>query len=227
MKKINIAIDGFSSCGKGTLAKALSIHLNYIFVDSGAMYRAVTLAVIKNNIDYNNLEAIKNLLKNINISFEYSEDDGFYYTCLNGKQIENEIRTMAVNQLVSQISKIDEVRTFLVKQQQNIGQNKGVVMDGRDIGTVVFPDAEIKFFLTAEPKIRAQRRFDEMRSKGNTEVSFEEVLDNLKSRDRIDSSRENSPLKKSDDAIEINNSYLNKEEQFQLALKYIFEEINS
>ncbi len=227
MKKINIAIDGFSSCGKGTLAKALSIHLNYIFVDSGAMYRAVTLAVIKNNIDYNNLEAIKNLLKNINISFEYSEDDGFYYTCLNGKQIENEIRTMAVNQLVSQISKIDEVRTFLVKQQQNIGQNKGVVMDGRDIGTVVFPDAEIKFFLTAEPKIRAQRRFDEMRSKGNTEVTFEEVLDNLKSRDRIDSSRENSPLKKSDDAIEINNSYLNKEEQFQLALKYIFEQINS
>lgn len=227
MKKINIAIDGYSSCGKGTLAKELAHELSYVFIDTGAMYRAVTYAIIQQQVNIEDVVAIKELLNAINIEFKYDVETNYYNTYLNGVNIEKEIRTMEVSSMVSPVSKIGIVREALVKQQKKIGESKGVVMDGRDIGTVVFPDAELKLFMTALPEIRAERRWNELKAKGNNQISFEEVLDNLNQRDYQDSNRENSPLKKAEDAVVIDNSNLNREEQRELALKLALEKIYS
>ncbi len=226
-KKINIAIDGYSSCGKGTLAKELAKELHYLFIDSGAMYRAVTLAILRNDIEINDVVAIENLLPKLAISFEYNATLHHYQTLLNGDNIETEIRTMEVSNWVSPVSKIEAVRDFLVKQQKAIGTNKGVVMDGRDIGTVVFPDAELKIFMTARPEVRAQRRLTELRQKGDINTTFEEVLENLRSRDLQDSTRLNSPLKQAEDAIVIDNTNINREEQKLLAYKLAYGKIKS
>jgi len=223
--KINIAIDGFSSCGKGTLAKALAKSLHYLFIDTGAMYRAVTYSLLENMIDIDDIPAIEKHLPSLTISFNYQPENNFYHTILNGVDIESEIRGMEVSNLVSPVSKIDAVRTFLVNQQRQIGASKGVVMDGRDIGTVVFPDAELKIFMTAKPEIRAQRRLDELRSKGDSLTSYEEVLNNLNERDRIDSNRVNSPLKPASDAVIIDNSFMTRDEQFHLALELALDKI--
>ena len=225
--KINIAIDGYSSCGKGTLAKELAKELNYLFIDSGAMYRAVTLALIRRNIAVDDISEIEKLLPQLAISFEFNKTLNHYQTLLNGDNVESEIRTMEVSNLVSPVSKIDAVRDFLVKQQRTIGLNKGVVMDGRDIGTVVFPDAELKIFMTAQPEIRAQRRLAELRQKGDVLTSFEEVLENLSSRDLQDSTRANSPLLQAADAIVIDNSNLSREEQKALAMRLVNEKLGT
>lgn len=224
-RKINIAIDGYSSCGKGTLAKALAKSLHYTFIDTGAMYRAVTYSLLENFIDIDNTDAVIKHLPNLQITFNYQPDKNFYHTVLNNVDIESEIRGMEVSNLVSPVSKIDAVRSFLVDQQRKIGANKAVVMDGRDIGTVVFPDAELKIFMTAKPEIRAQRRLDELRSKGDSLTTFDEVLNNLNERDRIDSGRENSPLKPATDAIIIDNSFMTRDEQFHQALELALDKI--
>ena len=225
--KINIAIDGYSSCGKGTLAKELAKELNYLFIDSGAMYRAVTLALIRRDIAVDDITSIEKLLPQLAISFEFNKTLNHYQTLLNGDNIESEIRTMEVSNLVSPVSKIDAVRDFLVKQQRTIGLNKGVVMDGRDIGTVVFPNAELKIFMTAQPEIRAQRRLAELRQKGDVLTSFEEVLENLSSRDLQDSTRANSPLLQAADAIVIDNSNLSRVEQKALAMRLVNEKLGT
>lgn len=225
MKRINIAIDGYSSCGKGTLAKALAKALNYLFIDTGAMYRAVTHAILEARIDINDLDSIKALLPTLNITFDYRPDANYHHTFLNGVDIEDEIRSMEVSELVSPVSKIQIVRDFLVLQQKTLGEKKGVVMDGRDIGTVVFPDAELKIFMTAKPEIRAQRRFDELRKNNSPLIIYDEVLANLNERDRIDSGRSNSPLKAANDAIIIDNSFLTRDEQFHKALELALEKI--
>jgi CMP/dCMP kinase len=225
-KRINIAIDGYSSCGKGTLAKALAQELGYLFIDSGAMYRAVAYATIEHHIHVSdNLEIIK-LLPNLNITFDYNKESNYYNTFLNGVNIEYAIRTMPVSNIVSPISKIDEVRTFLVAQQQTIAQNKGVVMDGRDIGTVVLPTAELKIFMTANAEIRAQRRYNELLEKGTNNITLNEVLENLNTRDQQDSTRANSPLKPAPDAIIIDNSNLTKQEQFEMVLGMVRERLS-
>ncbi len=212
MKKIIVAIDGFSSCGKSTLAKALSKKLHYAYVDTGAMYRAVTLFVIQNNIDINQPESIKSSLENIEIHFERKPSGN--HVMLNNIDVEEEIRKLYVSQKVSNVAAISEVRKALVKQQKMMGNRKGIVMDGRDIGTVVFPEAEVKIFLTAEKYIRAKRRYDELISKGQEET-IDDILQNLEERDYIDSTRLDSPLRMADDAILIDNSYLTEEQQLQ------------
>jgi cytidylate kinase len=217
--KINIAIDGHSSCGKGTLAKNLAKELNYIFIDSGAMYRAVTLYIIQNGIALEEVSEDPALLGNIKITFEFNPTKEFYETHLNGQNVEDKIRSMDVTRLVSKVSTIDEVRTFLVSQQQGMGKDKGVVMDGRDIGTVVFPDAELKIFMTASFEIRAKRRYEELSKKG-VRVNFQEVLLNIKERDFLDSTRASSPLSKAEDAITLDNSSMTKTEQAKLALQW-------
>lgn len=221
--KIIIAIDGHSSCGKSTLAKDLAKELNYIYVDTGAMYRAVALFAEQSNSLKDkavaNLEEFKQLLKNVEIGFT-RDTNGKLLTLLNGENVEDEIRTMKISNIVSNISALDFVREKLVSAQQKLGEDKGIVMDGRDIGTVVFPQAELKIFLTASAKIRAQRRFDELTEKGE-KVDFDEVLDNIVTRDYKDENREISPLRKADDAITLDNSHLNKEEQ----LAYILEKM--
>lgn len=221
MKKITIAIDGFSSTGKSTVAKQLAKELGYVYVDSGAMYRAVTYFAMQNdfiNADKFDKNALIESLSNIHISFKYNNTLGFAEVYLNGKNIENAIRTLEVSQCVSQLAEVSEVRALLVKQQQSMGLEKGVVMDGRDIGTVVFPDAELKVFMTASADTRAKRRYDELIKKGE-DVSYEDILENVKSRDFIDTNREDSPLTKADDAIEIDNSNLSKKEQFEILLE--------
>lgn len=223
MKKITIAIDGFSSTGKSTLAKALAKKLGYAYVDTGAMYRAITFFAMQNNwvseTHINTLQIIQNINK-VKLHFKFNEQVGFAEIYLNGVNVENEIRTLAVSRCVSKIAEISEVRTKLVEQQQQMGKHKAVVMDGRDIGTVVFPDAELKLFMTASPETRAQRRFDELVEKGQ-QVTFKEVLENVQQRDYIDTHREDSPLVKADNAIEIDNSSMSKEEQFQFVIKLI------
>ena len=215
MKKITIAIDGFSSCGKSTMAKDLAREVGYIYIDSGAMYRAVTLYSIENGIfdgDVSDTEKLKKAIKDIQISFRPNPETGRPDTYLNGVNVENKIRTMGVSSKVSPISALDFVREAMVAQQQAMGKEKGIVMDGRDIGTTVFPDAELKIFVTATPEIRAQRRFDELKAKGQ-EGSFEEILENVKQRDYIDQHREVSPLRKADDALLLDNSNLSIEQQ--------------
>lgn len=218
-KKINIAIDGHSSCGKGTLAKQLAEALEYQFVDSGAMYRAVTWYLIENKISTEDLSHNPELLQAIDISFQYNEDDNFFETHLNKVNVEPKIRGIEVSQLVSKVSALSEVRRFLVAKQQELIAKKGVVMDGRDIGTVVIPDAELKIFMTAETRIRAKRRFDEMTNKGIS-VSYEDILNNITLRDHVDSTRDDSPLKKADDAILLDNSNMTREQQFKVSLNW-------
>ncbi|RLD63761.1 MAG: (d)CMP kinase [Bacteroidetes bacterium] len=221
-KKI-IAIDGFSSCGKSTVAKDLAKKLNYLYIDSGAMYRAVTLFCLRNNIiNENNIdeEKLKSLINNIKISFRYNTKTGQPETYLNGNNVEDEIRNVEVSENVSSISKIKFVRENLVKQQQELGKNKAIVMDGRDIGTTVFPNADLKIFMTADVDVRAQRRFKELSEKGQN-VSIEEIRNNIKNRDYLDQNREISPLKKADDAIILDNSHLTKEEQLAWILDKI------
>ena len=230
MKKIVIALDGHSACGKSTLAKFLAKELSYVYIDSGAMYRAVTLyclnnGIINNNEDIKN-ENVINALSRINISFNYNRTSGKSDTFLNGLRVEDEIREMRVSNFVSAVSKIKQVREKLVEFQQNLGKNKGVVMDGRDIGTVVFPSAELKLWITANLDIRAARRYKEY-LEGGHEVSLEDVIQNVKSRDFSDSNRAESPLVKAEDAVEIDNSFLSKQETFQKAIRLVNEKLIS
>lgn len=218
MQKITIAIDGYSSTGKSTVAKRLAKALGYIYVDSGAMYRAVTFFAMQRgfiNKDTFDKKGLIAHLKDIQISFKFNKRLGFAEVYLNGKNIETQIRTLEVSQFVSQVATVSEVREQLVLQQQTFGKDKGVVMDGRDIGTVVFPDAELKLFMTASAEQRAKRRYDELIARGE-EVSLEDVLKNVQSRDHIDSTREDSPLTMAKDAIKIDNSNLTLDEQFEL-----------
>jgi len=217
--KINIAIDGFSSCGKSTLAKALAKKLSYVFVDTGAMYRAVALYFLRNKIAFDDLVSIEKALQSIQLRFAFNEQQGKSDMMLNGENVEADIRQMYVSEKVSEVAAIALVRDFCVAQQQAMGKEKGVVMDGRDIGTVVFPDAALKIFVTADPSIRAQRRYIELTQKGES-VSLEEVAENLAHRDHIDSTREHSPLKQAHDAIILDNSHLDQKEQFELALSW-------
>ena len=229
MKKITIAIDGFSSTGKSTLAKQLAKHLGYIYVDTGAMYRAIALFAMQNNFiskDSLDTESLLKALPNIKLQFQFNANLGYAEMYLNEVNVEKEIRTIEVSSFVSRIAEISEVRSKLVEQQQEMGKNKGIVMDGRDIGTVVFPDAELKIFMTSSPETRAQRRYDELQAKGDV-VSFEEVLQNVQERDCIDTHRTDSPLVMAEDAIEIDNSYLTREEQFTTVLLLSEEIINS
>jgi cytidylate kinase len=221
MKKIIIAIDGYSSCGKSTLAKQLASSLSYRFIDTGAMYRAVTLYMINNQIDIYNSDSVADALKNIHVNFKLNIETQSQETILNGENIENEIRiNPRVASVVSDVSSISEVRRFLVKQQQFMGSEKAIVMDGRDIGTVVFPDAELKLFITADPMIRAKRRFDELNEKGQ-HTTIEEVLANLQKRDHIDSTRADSPLKQATDSIVLDNSNMSRDEQFNWVMELV------
>ena len=219
-KKITIAIDGFSSTGKSTLAKQLARHLGYVYVDTGAMYRAVTLFAMQNGYinesDFNKQALIDNL-DVIKLKFLYNPDLEFAEMYLNNVNVEKEIRTLGVSQLVSYVAEIHEVRVKLVEQQKHMGESKGVVMDGRDIGTVVFPNAELKIFMNSAPGVRAQRRFKELVELGQ-KVTYEEVYKNVIDRDYIDTHREDSPLVKADDAIEMDNSYISKQEQLEKVL---------
>jgi cytidylate kinase len=223
LKKITIAIDGFSSTGKSTLAKQLAKELHYVYVDTGAMYRAVAYFAMQNKFitaDFFDKDALVDALSNIQLEFRFNADLGFAEMYLNGENVEKQIRTLEVSSFVSKVAAVSEVRVKLVEQQQEMGTNKAIVMDGRDIGTVVFPNAELKIFMTASAETRAQRRFDELKQKGDN-VTYEEVLQNVVERDNLDTSREDSPLVIADDAIEIDNSYLNKEEQFAAVLELV------
>ncbi len=224
MNKIVIAIDGNSGCGKSTTAKALAQKLKYIYIDTGAMYRAVTLFFIKHKIDLKNDQEVELALKQIDISFKYNIETGENETFLNGRNVEDKIRQMEVSNLVSPVSVISSVRRKLVEQQRRLGKGKGVIMDGRDIGTVVFPDAELKIFMTADLNIRAQRRLKELLEL-HTEVELAEVIENLENRDRIDSSRADSPLKKADDAHLVDTGNLTFDEQVDIILSLIKEKV--
>ena len=218
MKKITIAIDGFSSCGKSTMAKDLAKEIGYIYVDTGAMYRSVTLYALRHNL-FNadgtiREQELQAQMKDIDISFRLNKETGRPDTYLNGENVEGDIRTMEVSSHVSPIATLTFVRKALVEQQQRMGAEKGIVMDGRDIGTVVFPDAELKIFVTASAEVRAQRRYDELKAKG-MEADYNEILKNVQERDYIDSHRETSPLRKAEDALELDNSHLTIAEQKQ------------
>lgn len=229
MKKITIAIDGFSSTGKSTLAKQLAKHLGYVYVDTGAMYRAVTLYAMQNNcigIEFLDKDKLVDNLPFIKLNFKFNPELGFAEMYLNDINVETEIRTLEVSSFVSTVAAISEVRSKLVEQQKEMGAAKGIVMDGRDIGTVVFPNAELKIFMTAGADTRAQRRFDELQAKGDL-VSYEEVLKNVVERDYIDTHRDDSPLVMADDAIEVDNSYLDRKEQFDVVLELVNEVINT
>ena len=217
-KEIIIAIDGWSSCGKSTLAKALAKKLEYGYIDTGAMYRACTYYFQKENIDISNESQVAEALKNIEISFKSLS--GNNTTFLNGINVESDIRSMKVSNMVSPVAELSAVRRDLVRQQQEMGKKKSVVLDGRDIGTVVFPDAELKIFLTADANIRAQRRFDELKEKG-LEIKMEDVISNLRERDRIDSTRTDSPLKQADDAYLLDNSKLDLQASIEVVMDLI------
>lgn len=221
MKRITIAIDGFSSCGKSTMAKDLAKKLGYVYVDSGAMYRAVTLYAMEHGCFDGlqlNVEKLRDMMQDIHISFQFNPETGKPDTYLNNTHVENQIRNMEVSERVSIVAALDFVRTEMVAQQQAFGKEKGVVMDGRDIGTTVFPDAELKIFLTASPEIRAQRRYEELKAKGQ-EASFDDILANVKERDYIDQHREVSPLVQAEDAILLDNSNLTIEQQNEWLMK--------
>ncbi len=221
MKKITIAIDGYSSTGKSTVAKQLADYLGYVYVDSGAMYRAVTLYAMQNGIiskEYFDVEKLIKSLSSINLKFIKNDDWSKAHIYLNGKDVENEIRNLEVSEFVSPIATIHEVRVKLVAQQQQMGFEKGVVMDGRDIGTVVFPKAELKIFMNASAQERAQRRYNELLERGEA-IEFKDVLKNIEDRDHIDTTREDSPLVKAADAIEIDNSEMNLDDQFHTVLQ--------
>lgn len=220
MKKIIIAIDGYSSTGKSTVAKQLAAELGYIYVDTGAMYRAVTLYAMQNGIidkENFNVEQLINSLNKIDLSFKFNAELGFAEIYLNTVNVEKEIRSLEVSNFVSPVAEISEVRRKLVELQQKMGEDKGIVMDGRDIGTVVFPNAELKLFMTASAETRALRRYDELRKRGD-DVTYESIFENVQKRDYIDTTREDSPLVKAKDAIEIDNSHLDLNEQYNLIL---------
>ncbi|WP_348713718.1 (d)CMP kinase [Tenacibaculum sp. 190130A14a] len=225
--KITIAIDGFSSTGKSTIAKQLAKQLGYIYVDTGAMYRAVTLyAMQQNYVSDNHFDEHKLIgdLPKISLSFSFNDSLGFAEMFLNGHNVEQPIRTIEVSRLVSKVAAVSEVRKKLVSEQQEMGKNKGIVMDGRDIGTVVFPDAELKLFMTASADKRAKRRYKELLDRGDN-VNYEEILHNVQERDRIDSTREDSPLVKAADAIEFDNSDMGLEEQFERIMRLVNDKI--
>lgn len=227
MKNITIAIDGFSSTGKSTIAKQLATKLKYVYVDSGAMYRAITLYAMQQNYISETFfykDKLISDLNKINLTFKFNPLFGFAEMYLNNINVEKEIRTLEVSKLVSKVAEVSEVRKKLVEQQQQMGINKGVVMDGRDIGTVVFPNAELKIFMNASAEKRAKRRYDELIKRGDN-VTFEEIFKNVEYRDYIDSTREDSPLIIADDAIEIDNSEMTKEEQFERIYTIVLEKI--
>lgn len=225
MKKIIIAIDGWSSTGKSTLAKQLAKALKYIYVDSGAMYRAITLYFLRNHIDWTNTKEVKKGLKQINIEFQNNSLTDASEIYLNGENVEYVIRDLVVAEKVSEIAAIKEVREFAVAQQQKLGDQKGIVMDGRDIGTAVFPNAELKIFMTADSSVRVERRFKELFEK-NPNITIEEVKSNLEMRDYMDSHREISPLKKTKDSILLDNTNLTEKEQFQKAMEWTEKKIS-
>jgi len=218
--KIVIAIDGYSSCGKSTLARQLATKLGYVYIDSGAMYRAITLYFLRNSIDLNDHDQVLEALANIHLSFEYNEVDDRSEICLNEENVEHLIREMLVADKVSEVAAIREVRSFAVAQQKRMGRKKGIVMDGRDIGTVVFPDAELKIFMTADPDIRIKRRFEELYAT-NPHISIDEVRHNLELRDYIDANRAESPLHQAEDAIVLDNGNLSREEQLEIVLEWV------
>ena len=228
MRKITIAIDGYSSTGKSTVAKHLAKSLNYVYVDTGAMYRAVTLHALRNDYfgeNKNDVEGLLNDLPKIDLKFIFNTKSEFSEIYLNGENVEKEIRTLEVSDYVSPVAEIEEVRIKLVEMQQKMGEDKGIVMDGRDIGTVVFPEAELKIFMTASASARAARRYKELLDRGE-EVSYSEVLENVQKRDYIDSNREFSPLRKAQDAIELDNSDMGLQEQFERLHGYALRLIN-
>ena len=215
-KLITIAVDGFSSSGKSTMAKVLAKNIGYAYIDTGAMYRAVTLYCLNNGLiegDAVNTDLLEKEIDNIEISFSVNPENGSSQTMLNGVNVESEIRDMRVSGKVSVVAAIPFVRRALVKQQQKMGESKGIVMDGRDIGTVVFPNAEMKVYVDASAETRAQRRYDELKAKGDDTTTYEEVLENVKYRDHLDQTREESPLRKADDAVVLDNSHMTREEQ--------------
>jgi cytidylate kinase len=222
-KKIIIAIDGFSSCGKSTLAKAMAKSLEYVFVDTGAMYRAIALYFLRNNIAFNDTAA-QDALQAIELRFKFNSVSQKSDMYLNGENVEQEIREMQVSQKVSEVASIAAVRDFAVAQQQAMGIDKGIVMDGRDIGTVVFPNAELKLFVTADPTIRLERRFQEL-LQTNPAIQKEEVAANLQQRDLMDSTRTHSPLKQAEDALVLDNTNLDRAQQFALAMQWAMEKI--
>ena len=222
--KIIIAIDGFASCGKSTMARQLAARLQYIYIDSGAMYRAVMFHFLENNIDYNDPASLRQGLNDSKITFHFNPQTRTNEVCLNGRNVEKEIRDMRVSKKVSEISKIKEVRAAMVRIQQELGKNKGIVMDGRDIGTVVFPHAELKIFLTADFEERVRRRFEELKAKGIT-ATREEIAQNLQERDYIDTTRKESPLMKAVEAVEINNTHLTLDEQLDMVSAMVLKEI--
>ncbi|NQW36759.1 MAG: (d)CMP kinase [Flavobacteriales bacterium] len=229
MKKINIAIDGYSSTGKSTIAKKLAAKLGYIYVDTGAMYRAVALYAMQNKLikaSYFNKELLIGSLDKISLNFKFNPDLGYAEMYLNNINVEAEIRSIKVSSFVSTIAEVSEVREKLVEQQQEMGKNKGIVMDGRDIGTVVFPKAELKIFMTASSEIRTQRRFDELSAKGDN-VTFKEVKENIEHRDKVDTTRADSPLVQAKDALLFDNSFLSRQAQFEKLLKLVNEIQNS
>lgn len=225
MKKIIITIDGWSSCGKSTLAKQLAKALGYVYIDSGAMYRAITLYFLRNAVDWNNKKEVTKALENITLEFEYNDKSLQSEIMLNGENVEYMIRDMIVAEKVSDVAAVKEVREFAVDQQKKMGKKKGIIMDGRDIGTTVFPRAEVKFFMTADIAVRVERRFKEMYEK-NPNVSIEEVKSNLEMRDYIDSNREVSPLRQAKDAIVLDNTNLTMEQQLKFALATVEKIIN-
>ena len=218
-KNLVVAIDGYSSCGKSTLAKALAKKLGFIYIDSGAMYRAITLYFIRNQVKIDDHEAIEEALRHVELNFHASDYES--HITLNGEEVSEEIRQMPVSEYVSEVSAHKEVRREMVKQQQRMGKSKNIVMDGRDIGTAVFSDAQVKFFMTADPKIRAERRFKEMQSKGDTSTTLEEVFENLAHRDYADTTRKESPLTRAEDAIILDNTELTESEQLEFALSKV------
>jgi cytidylate kinase len=224
-KKIIITIDGWSSCGKSTLAKQLAKELGYLYVDSGAMYRAITLYFLRNHIDWTDKKEVATALKSINLEFIYNPKSQLSEMYLNGENVEYLIRDLVIAEKVSDVAAIKEVREFAVKQQQKLNDKKGIVMDGRDIGTVVFPDAELKIFMTADNAVRVGRRFKELYEK-NPNITIEEVKANLEMRDYIDSHREVSPLRKANDALELDNTNLTEEQQFQKAMEWVKKKIS-
>lgn len=224
MKKIIITLDGYSSCGKSTLAKQMAAHLNYVFIDSGAMYRGITLYFIRNGIDVTNSDAVIEALKHIHLAFKLNEKTGRADMYLNDENVEEEIRGLEVSNQVSQVAALEHVRIFSVAQQQLMGGQKGIVMDGRDIGTTVFPEAELKIFITASPEVRVERRYQELVAK-DPAITKAEIKANLEMRDHIDSTREFSPLKQAHDALVLDNSNLTREEQLDLALSWAQERI--
>jgi CMP/dCMP kinase len=224
LKKIIITIDGWSSCGKSTLAKQLAKALNYLYIDSGAMYRAITLYFLRNHVDWTDLKQVHEALQHVTLEFIYNDRSGNTDMYLNGEDVEYVIRDLVVAEKVSEIATIKEVRDFAVAQQQKIGESKGIVMDGRDIGTTVFPNAEVKIFMTADEQIRVERRFKELFDK-NPNITIPEIKANIEMRDYIDSHREVSPLRKAEDAIELDNSDITEAEQFEMAMKIVKEKL--